>query len=102
VEAMRMACLEKYAWGRISPNIVIAKVEKRNAATPAKMESESSVRSTFTATLPQRMVVRVKFGSTRKARTCDASERCLDLEPQAAYAEHGKIQSGEHSCLAET
>ena len=50
---IRKALREKYACGAISPNNVITTAEKKNAASPASTESESSVRITLVPTFPQ-------------------------------------------------
>jgi hypothetical protein len=54
--AMRKALREKYACGTISPNNVITTAEKKNAPSPARIESDSSVRNTLAPTLPQMTV----------------------------------------------
>jgi plasmid replication initiation protein len=48
-------------------------VEKANAPTPARTESESSVRSTLMVTVPQRTVAKVRLESLRKASSPTAS-----------------------------
>ena len=57
----------------ISPNSVMTIVEKTNAPTPARTESDNSVRSTLIVTLPQRTVAKVRFESLRKSSNTDAS-----------------------------
>ena len=59
-----MACLEKYAWGMISPKKVIIPVEKTNAMIPAITEFDNNVRNTFIPTFPHNIVVRRKFESS--------------------------------------
>src|SRR5689334_6751442 len=68
--AERMAA--KYACRMISPTKVIAKVEKMKAATPVSRELESSVSSTLVATLPHRIVARVRLESFRNSRAATA------------------------------
>src|SRR5260370_16754314 len=53
---IRKAFREKYACGAISPNNVITTAEKKNAPSPARAESDSSVRNTLVLTLPHPML----------------------------------------------
>ena len=48
-------------------------VEKANAPMPARTESDNSVSSTLTVTLPHSTVARVRFESLRNASNPDAS-----------------------------
>jgi hypothetical protein len=71
-EAIRIACLEKYACGMISPKKVITKVEKINAVTPTITEFDNSVSNTFTPTFPHNIVVSRKFESCLNLTTFKA------------------------------
>ena len=49
----------------ISPNKVITKVEKANAAKPTMIEFDNNASKTFIPTFPHNMVVKRKFESSR-------------------------------------
>ncbi len=66
IDAMRMACREKYACGSISPAKVMRNVEKTKATAPTITELASSVSSTLMATLPHKIVVNKRFESRLK------------------------------------
>ncbi len=57
----------------ISPKKVITTVENTKAETPARTESDSSVSSTLTATLPHSTVDKVRFASRRRPSSTAAS-----------------------------
>ena len=68
----------------ISPTSVMTTVEKINAPTPARTESDSNVSSTLIVTLPQSTVAKVRLESLRNASNSIsiAVAACrLDLQP---------------------
>jgi hypothetical protein len=70
---IRKAFRAKYACGAISPNNVITIAEKKNAPTPARTESDSSVKNTLLPTLPQITVASTRLEFFRRSRTRAAS-----------------------------
>ena len=71
-------------------------VEKANAPMPARTESDNSVSSTLTVTLPHSTVARVRFeifAQREQSRRIAVASRRLDLQPQLADAENRQIKT---------